>query len=63
MSDGIWLARELFGGINVFKKGYHTRTHFVKDEKHGLSVYSHSMSDRSKNHFYKLLNVHGFQPD
>jgi hypothetical protein len=30
MLDGIWLARELFGGINVFRKGYHARTPFVK---------------------------------
>jgi hypothetical protein len=63
MSDGIWLAGELFGGINVFKKGYHARAHFVKDEKHDLHVYSHSMSDRSKNHFCKLLNVHGCSLD
>ena len=43
----------------MFKKGYHARTHFVKNEKHDLHVYSRSMSGRSKNHFCKLLNVHG----
>jgi hypothetical protein len=59
MLDGTWLARELCRGINVFRKGYQSRTHFVKDEKCDLHVYSHSISNRSKNHFYMLLNVHG----
>ena len=34
--------RDLYGGINDFKKGYHPRCNVVKDEKGDLVADSHS---------------------
>jgi C4-type Zn-finger protein len=51
--------RELYRGINDFKKGYQPRTHIVKDEKGELVVDSHSILDSWRNYFSQLLNAHG----
>jgi len=50
--------RDLYRNIIDFKKGYHPRTHIVKDEKGDLVADSHSILDRWRNHFSQLLNVH-----
>ena len=51
--------RDLYRGINDFKKGYQTRTDIVKDEKGDLVADSHSILARWRNYFSQLLNVHG----
>jgi len=50
--------RDLYRGINDFKKGYRPRTTIVKDEKGDLVAESHSILTRWRNHFSQLLNVH-----
>ena len=50
--------RDLYKGINDFKKGYQPRTNTVKDENGDLVADSHSILARWKNHFYQQLNVH-----
>jgi hypothetical protein len=49
----------LYRGINDLTKGYQPRTNIVKDEKGDLSADSHSILARWRNHFSKLLNIHG----
>ena len=51
--------RDLYRGINDFKKGYQPRTCVVKDEKGDLVADSHSIMTRWRNYFSQLLNVHG----
>jgi len=51
--------RDLYRGINDFKKGYQPRTNVVKDEKGDLVAVSHSILARWRNYFSQLLNVHG----
>jgi hypothetical protein len=51
--------RDLYRGINDFKKGYQPRTNVVKDEKGDLVAESHSILARWRNRFFQLLNVHG----
>jgi hypothetical protein len=51
--------RDLYRGINNFKKGYQPRTNVVKDEKRDLVADSHSILARWRNDFFQLLNVHG----
>ena len=51
--------RDLYRGINDFKKGYQPRTCIVKDEKGDLVADSHSIMTRWRNHFSQQLNVHG----
>jgi hypothetical protein len=51
--------RDLYRGINEFKKGYQTRTNLVKDERGDLLVEHHKILNRWKNYFCQLLNVHG----
>jgi hypothetical protein len=51
--------RELYRGINDFKKGYQPRTNIVKDEKGDLVADCHSILTRWINCFSQLLNVHG----
>jgi len=51
-------VRELYRGINDFKKGYQPRTTIVKDEKEDLVADSHSIMARWRNYFSHLLNVH-----
>ena len=51
--------RELYRGINDFKKGYQHRCNIVKDEKVELVADSHSIVKRWRNFFSQLFNVHG----
>jgi len=50
--------RDLYRGINDFKKRYQPRCNIVKDEKGDLFADSHSIVDRWRNYFSQLLNVH-----
>jgi hypothetical protein len=52
-------VRDLYRGINAFKKGYQPKTNIVKDEKGDLVVGSHSILARWRNYFSHVLNVHG----
>jgi glycosidase len=49
--------RDLYKGINDFKKGYQPRTVTVKDEKGDLVADSHSIMARLRNYFSQILNV------
>ena len=51
--------RDLYRGINDFKKGYQPRCNIVKDEKGDLVADSHSILDRWRNYFFQLFNMHG----
>jgi len=53
--------RDLYRGINDFKKGYQPRLNIVKDEKGDLVADSHSIVARWRNYFSQLFNVHGFK--
>jgi hypothetical protein len=50
--------RDLYRGINEFKKVYQPRSNFVKDEKGDLLADSNNILNRWKNYFSQLLNVH-----
>jgi chemotaxis regulatin CheY-phosphate phosphatase CheZ len=52
-------VRDLYRGINDFKKGYQPRNNIVKDEQGDLVVDSHSILARWMNYFSQILNVHG----
>ena len=49
--------RDLYRGINYFKKGYQPRCNIVKDEKGDLVADSHSIVARWRNYFSQLFNV------
>jgi hypothetical protein len=51
--------RDLYRGINDFKKGYQPRCDIVKDEKGDLVEDSRSIVARWRNYFSQLFNVHG----
>ena len=51
-------VRDLYRGINDFKKGYQPRTIIVKDKKGDLVADPHSIMERWRNYFSQLLNVH-----
>ena len=51
--------RDLYRGINDFKKGYQPRYNIVKDEKGDLVADFHSFVARWRNCFSQLFNVHG----
>jgi hypothetical protein len=51
--------RDLFTGINEFKKGYHPRTNMVKEENDDLLADSHSILNRWKNYYCQLLKIRG----
>jgi len=53
--------RDLYRGINDFKKGYQPRTFIVKDEKGDLVADSHTIMTRWKNCFSQLLNYMGLR--
>ena len=53
--------RDLYRGINDFKKGYKPRCNIVKDEKGDLVADPHSIVVRWRNYFSQLFNVHGFK--
>jgi hypothetical protein len=52
-------VRDLYRGINDFKKRYLPRTNIVKDEQGDLVVNSHIILARWRNYFSQILNVHG----
>jgi hypothetical protein len=52
-------VRDLYRGINDFKKGYQPRSNIVKDEQGDLVVDCHSILARWRNCFSQILNVHG----
>jgi hypothetical protein len=49
----------LYRGMNGFKRGYQPRSNLVKDENGDLLADPHNISNRWKNYFSQLLNVHG----
>jgi len=51
--------RDLYSGINDFKKGYQPRCNIVKDEKGDLVADSHSIVARWRNYLSQLFNAHG----
>jgi hypothetical protein len=51
--------KDLYRGINDFKKGYQPITVIVKDEKGDFVADSHSIVATWKNYFSQILNVHG----
>jgi hypothetical protein len=51
--------RDLYSGINDFKKSNQGRTNRVKDEKGSLFIELHSILARCSNHFSHLFNLHG----
>jgi len=54
-------VRDLYRGINDFKKLYQLRTIILKDEKGDLVADPHSIMTRWRNCFSQLLNVHGIK--
>jgi hypothetical protein len=50
--------RELYRGINEFKRGYQPRKNLVEDENGYLLADSANILNRWKNYFSQLLNVH-----
>jgi hypothetical protein len=50
--------RELYRGINEYKRGYQPGSNLMKDENGDLLAHSHSILNRWKNYFFQLLNVH-----
>jgi hypothetical protein len=51
--------RDLYRGMNEFKKGYKPRINIIKDENGNLLANFHSVLNRWKNFFNQVLNVHG----
>jgi hypothetical protein len=51
--------RDLYRGINGFKKDYQPRTNLVKDKRGDLLPVPRKSLNRWKNYFCQLLNVHG----
>jgi len=51
--------RDLYRGINDFKKGYQPRCNIVKNEKGDLVAESYSIVARWRKYFSQLFNVHG----
>jgi hypothetical protein len=50
--------KDVYRGINEFKRGYQPRNNLVKDENGDLLADSHNILNRLKNYFSQLLNVH-----
>jgi hypothetical protein len=51
--------RDLYRGINEFKKGYQHTINIIKDEKGNLLADPQSVLNRWKNFFNQVLNIHG----
>jgi gas vesicle protein len=49
---------EIYRGIHDFKRGYQPRSNLVKDEIGDLLADSHNTTNRWKNFFSQLLDVH-----
>jgi hypothetical protein len=52
-------SRDLYRGINEFKKGYQPRINITKDENSNLLADPQSALSKRKNFFNQMLNVHG----
>jgi hypothetical protein len=52
-------VRDLYRGINEFKKDYQPRTNLVKDERDDRLADPHKILNRWKNYFCQPLNFHG----
>jgi hypothetical protein len=50
--------RDLYRGINAFRKGYRPRINIVKNENANLLADPHSVLSKWKHFFNQLLNVH-----
>jgi hypothetical protein len=50
--------RDLYKGINEFKRGYQRRNNLVEDETGDLLADTHNILNRWKNYFSHTLNVH-----
>jgi hypothetical protein len=50
--------RDLYKGINEFKRGYQPGSNLVKDENGDLLADSHNILNGWKNYFSQLFNVH-----
>jgi hypothetical protein len=50
--------RDLYRGINKFKKGYQPRINIIKDENGDLLADPQNILNRWKNFFNQVLNVH-----
>jgi hypothetical protein len=50
--------RDLYRGINEFKRGYQPRSNLVKDENGDLLADSQNILNMWKSYFSQLLNVH-----
>jgi hypothetical protein len=50
--------RDLYRGINKFKRDYQLRNNLVKDENGDLLADSNNILNRWKNYYSLLLNVH-----
>jgi hypothetical protein len=51
--------RDLYRGINEFKKGYQPRINIMKDENGNLLADPQDVLNTWKNFFNQVLNVHG----
>jgi hypothetical protein len=51
--------RDLYRGINEFKKGYQPRINIIKDKNGNLLADPQNVLNRWKNFFNQVLNVHG----
>jgi hypothetical protein len=51
--------RDLYRGINEFRKGYQPRINTIKDDNGSLLADPQSILNRCKNFFNQVLNVHG----
>jgi hypothetical protein len=49
--------RDIYTGINEFKKGYQPRNNLVKDENDHLLAYSYNILNGLNNYISQLLNV------
>jgi len=58
-NSNIHNIRDLYRGINDFKKGYQPRCNIVKNEKGDLFADPHNIVVRWRNYFSQLFNVHG----
>jgi hypothetical protein len=52
-------VRDLYRGINEFKKGYQPIINIIKDENGNLLADLQSVLNRWKNFFKQVLNAHG----
>jgi hypothetical protein len=50
--------RDLYGGINEFKRGYQPRDNLVRNENGGLLANFNNILNRWKSYSSQLLNVH-----